>query len=126
MQPSRRKFLSGVGIFGTIVAGAVAPVAVHIHEKNKDTKPEDISHLAPESSSTLMLTADNRTAEEKYKNNPYKDSPFMVGGIDHKETNRVSMSVGKDDRLWIKIGDQWRRVALDPWCDPTYCDPAQV
>ena len=28
-------------------------------------------------------------------------------------TNEVSMAVGKDDRLWLKIGDKWKRVALD-------------
>jgi hypothetical protein len=23
------------------------------------------------------------------------------------------MTVGKDNRLWIKVGDEWRRVALE-------------
>lgn len=127
MDQSRRKFFSGVGLFGAIVAGASVPVAVHIHEQKKK-QLEDLSHLAPESSTTLMLSADNRTAEEKQKENP----PIIGNGFyiqpmgSIKETNKVSMSVGKDDRLWIKVGDKWARVALEDWCDPRYCDPAEV
>ncbi len=121
----RRSFLKGFGLFGALTAGAAlgaTPVVVQVKEEEKPV--EDISHLAPESPTTFMLAADNRTAEEKNKNNPYKDSPYMITGLDHKETNRVPMSVGKDNRLWIQVDGKWRRVALDPWCDPTFCDPA--
>jgi hypothetical protein len=125
MNPDRRSFFKGAGILGAFTAGLVTPhIVVNAQEKPKEVV-EDISHLAPESPTTFMLAADNRTAEERAANNPYKDSPYMITGFDHKETNRVSMSVGKDNRLWIQVDGKWRRVALDPsWCDPTYCDPA--
>jgi hypothetical protein len=28
-------------------------------------------------------------------------------------TNTTTLAVGMDDRLWIKIGEQWRRVAIE-------------
>ena len=27
--------------------------------------------------------------------------------------NTVAMTVGKDNRLWIKVGDEWKRVAIE-------------
>ena len=129
MNPTRRKMITGTGLAGAFVAGFFAPkVIVEVKEKLQQPKIEDIRHLAPQSPTTLMLTADNRTAEEKQKENP----PMIGNGFytqpmePNKETNNVSMSVGKDNRLWIKVDGQWRRVALDPWCDPTFCDPANV
>ena len=129
MNPTRRRMLTGTGLVGAFAAGFFAPkVVVEVKEKLQQPKIEDIRHLAPLSSTTLMLTADNRTAEEKQKENP----PMIGNGFyiqpmePHKETNKVTMSVGKDNRLWIQVDGQWRIVALDPsWCDPTYCDPAE-
>lgn len=28
-------------------------------------------------------------------------------------TNQVTMAVGKDNRLWIKVGEDWKRVAIE-------------
>jgi hypothetical protein len=42
-----------------------------------------------------------------------KQEGYFIGGIDHKVTHEVSMSVGRDNRLWIKVGEKWKRVALD-------------
>ncbi len=90
------------------------------------------AHLAPRDSvPTLMITGDNRPPEPPKPvvysdNNGYTmtcstsvyNSTLSVGSS-HGTTcpsdklNRVSMAVGKDDRLWIKVDDQWRRVALE-------------
>lgn len=130
MNPTRRRMLTGTGLVGAFATGFFAPkVIVEVKEKLQQPNVEDIRHLAPLSPTTLMLTADNRTAEEKQKeNSPMIGNGFYIQPMEHnKETNTVTMSVGKDNRLWIKVDDQWRRVALDPsWCDPTFCDPANV
>jgi hypothetical protein len=92
----------------------------------------DISHLAPNDGiSALTLTGDNRPPP------PPKPAPvfaqsdgytytcststitnstlFLSSGpvCPTPELNRVSMAVGKDDRLWIKVGDNWKRVVLE-------------
>jgi hypothetical protein len=38
---------------------------------------------------------------------------MYVNGWNEQVTHRVSMTVGKDNRLWMKIGDEWHRVALE-------------
>jgi hypothetical protein len=38
---------------------------------------------------------------------------FYINGWNEEVTHRVSMTVGKDNRLWLKIGDEWRRVAIE-------------
>ena len=27
--------------------------------------------------------------------------------------NKVALAVGKDDRLWIRVGEQWKRVVVE-------------
>jgi hypothetical protein len=27
--------------------------------------------------------------------------------------NKVEMSVGKDNRLWVKVNDEWKRVSIE-------------
>jgi hypothetical protein len=38
---------------------------------------------------------------------------FALTGFEFTHNNKVEMSVGKDDRLWIKVGDEWKRVAVE-------------
>lgn len=100
---SRREFLRGIGLVSAVAVGAVAyNKGLEIEEEKKD-----ISHLAPLGTNTLQLTADN----EPPKPTPY---PYVIMSNQfNNNANKVTMSVGKDDRLWIKTGDQWRRVALE-------------
>ena len=99
----------------------------------RDVGPiEDIAHLAPLGKTTLQLTADNTPPPpppppvESFKIHKNEDGSWLTTGVissssyppilsgGYKETdNRVTLSVGNDNRLWIKIGDTWRRVALD-------------
>lgn len=123
---SRRNFLTGsakgAGIFGAFLGGLAAPVIVErVVEKQAPVpkiEPEDISHLAPESQTTLVLQGGVKKQE------PPSNSGYIFAPTNVEYTNKVAMSVGKDNHLWIQVDGQWRRVALDPWCDPTYCDPA--
>lgn len=107
----RRNFLKGVGIAGAFVAG----VAAYKQVKEIANDSKDISHLAPpEGAHTLQITG-------AYGPPPPKPQPLTQWGgqymsfapINMQVTNSVAMTVGKDDRLWIKNGDKWCRVALE-------------
>lgn len=122
MNPERRRsFLKGFGLFGALTAGAAlgaTPVVVQVKEEEKPV--EDISHLAPESPTTLILQGGVKKQHQELS----QGNGFYIAPTNVEYENRVAMSVGKDNRLWIQVDGKWRRVALDPWCDPTYCDPA--
>jgi hypothetical protein len=113
---SRRSFLKGFGLLGVVVASATAPQVMANTTPVVITKSkEDLSHLAPETNTTMTLTADNRTAEEKEQERKklYGDSPYVFVGTNYTETHRVNMSVGKDNRLWLQVNGEWHRVALE-------------
>ena len=105
----RRKFIRGFGLFGAVFAGA-ATAKVVIKEKKSEV--EDISHLAPEDLTTLILHGQRVKKEEKVYHDVYGNRLFMIDS-NQEYANKVQLSVGKDDRLWIKVGDQWKRVAVD-------------
>jgi hypothetical protein len=106
---ARRSFLKNFGMVSAIGAVALAAKEYQYQVNKPELTDEDIKHLAPVSPMLLTLTADNRTAEEKNVNKPVGNYFFDTTKITHQ----VSMSVGKDNRLWLRIGDKWKRVALD-------------
>ena len=96
---TRRSFLKGAGILGAFLAGTIT------YENMKAPAKEDISGLAPESDdkhNTLILSGGYEKSRE---------STLFGSSINPK--NSVAMTVGKDNRLWIKVGDEWKRVALE-------------
>jgi hypothetical protein len=101
----RRKFLKGAGILGAFMGGVATPVIVQQIEKKSE--PVD-SALAPEGNTTMMLQGNPKPVENITMSNGYSFTP-----INQDYQNKVEMSVGKDNRLWIKVDDQWRRVAID-------------
>jgi hypothetical protein len=111
---SRRNFLTGsakgAGIFGAFLGGLAAPVIVErVTEKQvPKIEPENISHLAPESPTTLVLQGGVKKQQEPPQGNGFIFAPMNV-----EYENKVAMSVGKDNRLWIQVDGQWRRVSLD-------------
>ena len=116
---SRRGFLKGFGLFSAVVAGTTAS-----HFTNTGTgmdvrdsadpilSPVVDKTLAPSSSSNLTLTADNRPQEAMRINS---DGAWGIGvtAWQPEQQNRVTMSVGKDNRLWLQVDGEWRRVALE-------------
>ena len=110
---ARRSFLKGAGIVSAFVVG----VASYKQVKEIANENKDIKHLAPPGGApTLQITGS------------YGELPKPTTFADHNSlginscyiyspptavTNKVAMTVGKDDRLWIKVGDEWRRVALE-------------
>jgi hypothetical protein len=96
---TRRSFLRGAGILGAFLAGTIT------YENMKAPAKEDISGLAPESDgkhNALVLSGGYEKSQE---------STLFGSSINPK--NSVAMTVGKDNRLWIKVGDEWKRVALE-------------
>jgi hypothetical protein len=115
----RRKFMKGAGILGSVLGGIAATKVVvenHYHETKQvsvDPPKEDISHLAPSTTvQTLQLQANNDPPKTNERMRLSSDGGFMFTPTT-QYTNRVTMSVGKDDRLWIKVGDEWKRVVLE-------------
>jgi len=100
---TKRSFLRGAGLFG-IIAGIGSVAVAESLPAPLPALPEvkeDISHLAPpQNATTIQFTG------------AYGNS-FYVNGYNQETTHKVSMAVGLDNRLWIKVGDEWRRVALE-------------
>jgi hypothetical protein len=100
----RRNFLRGAGIIGAFAVGAASYRQVkEVAEANRD-----ITHLAPPKTAyTLQLTG-------SYDESKIPASPYGIQfQYNPRVTNSVAMAVGKDDRLWMKIGDEWKRVSIE-------------
>jgi hypothetical protein len=105
----RRNFIRGAGIIGAFAVG----VASYKQVKEMANEHQDISHLAPpDKAATIQITG-------AYGEKPKAPEPtmgqqtFYINGWNEEVTHRVSMTVGKDNRLWLKIGDEWHRVAIE-------------
>lgn len=101
----RRSFLKGAGIVGAFAVG----VASYRQVKEVAEANRDISHLAPPKNAyTLQITGSY--SEPKVATTGYGAFQFHMPS---PVTNSVTMTVGKDNRLWIKVGDEWRRVSIE-------------
>jgi hypothetical protein len=115
MDGTRRGFLKGFGLLGAVVAGAAS---YQITVKEQEKEKEDISHLAPLGRNTIAFTADNEpevpqkiTTITTPSGQTYSVS--MGSFSNPVPTHQVNMSVGKDNRLWMRVEDKWYRVALE-------------
>ena len=130
----RRGFLKGFGLLGAAAGGFLAaqnsfantppPSPIGSPASNqRDLGPvEDIAHLAPLGLVNIHFQADNRPPPPPPPVN--HNSVYMMSSGSHyglgignmastEGHNNVKMSVGKDNRLWIEVDGQWRRVALE-------------
>jgi len=132
----RRSFVKGISLFGALGAGYATALlqdrvtqmaSTSVPDADSNPVVEDISHLAPLGSTTLILSANNEpppppppitssdgtifTTTGGYYS--MVSSTLHINSSGNPEQNNVKMSVGKDDRLWIEVGGKWRRVALD-------------
>ena len=105
----RRNFLKGAGIIGAFVVGA----ASYRQVKEMANEHKDISHLAPPSNATTIQFTGAYGEKPKAPEPTMGQHTFYVNGWNEEVTHRVSMTVGKDNRLWMKIGDEWHRVAIE-------------
>ena len=127
----RRRFVKGIGFFAAILGGGSAlsaanslPVAVptvdSISVNNGSSNPvsepvvEDISHLAPpENATTIQITGAYGEQPKPQVVSSLASNSFYINGFNQETTHKVSMTVGLDNRLWLKVGDTWKRVALE-------------
>ena len=108
---TRREFFRKAGIVGAAIAAPIATtVVVAMPETKKEN--EDISHLKPEGNSNLVLVLKGGLSQKPIAPELGADG-FALTGFEFTHNNKVEMSVGKDDRLWIKVGDEWKRVAVE-------------
>lgn len=119
----RRRFVKGIGFFAALLGGGAAASAANTYAAvgtsnvpNPVVVPvsepvvEDISHLAPPGNPpTLQLTG---AYEKKPKPTNIDDNPYFIVS-NPIITHSVTMAVGLDNRLWIKVGEEWKRVALE-------------
>lgn len=118
---ARRKFVKGLGLFSAFVAGASAHsfantgTSVAVRDNVDPVVPQSVDYsLAPPAGApNIQLTGAYGDV-----NVPLEMTPRGTGSIHYFNpqntiTNKVHMAVGRDDRLWIKVGDEWRRVALE-------------
>jgi len=119
----RRRFVKGIGFFAALLGGGVATEATANGSSvdgrnilNSNIAPvgepvvEDISHLAPPGSPpSLQITGayGKKPEPTNIDSNPY----FIV--TNPVVTHSVAMAVGLDNRLWLKVGEDWKRVALE-------------
>jgi hypothetical protein len=119
----RRKFVKGVGFFAALFAGGSAAVCANTNTPVVVPSPvnvdnnvapvavvEDVSHLAPPNHASSLTI--NGAYGEKPKPIAY-GSDYYFSSINQQPTHSVTMTVGLDNRLWIKVDDKWKRVALE-------------
>ena len=127
----RRRFVKGIGFFAAILGGGSAlsvanslPVAVPTVDSlpvtNGSSNPvsepvvEDISHLAPpENATAIQITGAYGEQPKPQVVSSLASNSFYINGFNQETTHKVSMTVGLDNRLWLKVGDTWKRVALE-------------
>ena len=105
----RRNFLRGAGIIGAFAVGAASYKQV----REMANEHKDISHLAPPDKATTIQITGAYGEKPKAPEPTMGQHMFYINGWNEKVTHRVSMTVGKDNRLWLKIGDKWHRVAVE-------------
>jgi hypothetical protein len=110
---NRRGFIRGLGLFSAFVAGAAGHSALANSSVVDVPQPVDKALAPPDLAMTVQLTGSYGDA-----NVPMDLAPKGTGSIyyinpQNAITNKVDMAVGRDDRLWIKVNDEWRRVALE-------------
>lgn len=128
-------FASASAANAVSVVGSSVPADSNQLERVNGNAVEDISHLAPRDDiSALQLQGDNRPPPPPQPvqswsafNVPNNLSTYTISSSSisppilsfgsslcpSDELNKVSMAVGKDNRLWIKVGDTWKRVVVE-------------
>ena len=93
------------------MAGKEVVERIHTREVIREvSKPvEDISHLKPPRDNNLLRLMGSYGEEEEKPSN----SPFIISNVNSKVTHKVDMTVGLDNRLWIRVGDDWKRVVVE-------------
>lgn len=119
----RRGFIKGFGLLGAIFSGsalasttttAPAPSPVAVNPSNNDLPvKEDISHLAPPKMDVPVFAITGAYGEDNKPQPTYPGSQYLFTPMNPKITNSVKLAVGRDNRLWLEIDGEWRRIAIE-------------
>lgn len=119
---NRRKFLRNGGLLGLIIAGGgttAANAASIIPTPSKNQANDDASQFAPpDNATTIQINGSYANTRERMRIDADGNiginvsSPYVFRPVS-ETTHSVAMTVGKDNRLWLKVGDKWKRVALE-------------
>ena len=110
----RRQFVRGIGFFAALVGGGVAAATTANGTIMGTGNVENISHLAPPENATLVeITGAYGEKPKPQAVNSLASSTYYINGLNLETTHKASMAVGMDNRLWVKVGNQWKRVVLE-------------
>lgn len=114
----RRKFVRGAGVItgllGGVLAGKEVVERIHTREVIREvSKPvEDISHLKPPQTRQIITLRGDYSNEEKKPVDGF-NGLFDMSLSPPKTTHKVDMTVGLDNRLWIGVNGEWKRVVVE-------------
>ena len=80
-------------LFGFLATAPFACAAIVSAKANEDNAPE----------SELM----------RLKHGPQWDRMSLMAGPANEKYRSVGLAVGKDGFLWVKVGEDWRRISVD-------------
>ena len=129
-------YIAATREIANVASANVATDHSSVHDIEAASGTPDIAHLAPkEGATSLVITGDNRPPPPPAPvqswsgfNIPSEHNGYMMScsttaqstltisssnPCPDSERNKVAMAVGKDDRLWIRVGDQWKRVVVE-------------
>lgn len=83
-----------------------------------EKKKENTSKLAPEKYAPGISLIGSYDGKNSISSRPIEKqllngSSRFILVAERPITNQVNMAVGKDNRLWIKVGEDWKRVAIE-------------
>lgn len=117
----RRSFIRGLGLVGALAGGFAAtritnpgPVVgasdTTSAPSNHGIKAVDSKLAPPDNAHTLQITGSYGAPESVIE---YEPNTIYFAPTNRTVTHSVSMTVGRDNRLWMKIGDEWKRIAIE-------------
>jgi len=80
-------------LFGFLAAAPVALVGAVVAKSNEDDAPEG----------ELM----------RLQHGPQWEKMSLLSGGENETKRQIGLAVGKDGFLWLKIGNDWRRVSVE-------------
>ena len=86
MDNNRRRFFGGLGALGVAVVGVGVPVTAAAVVAIFNRKNNQLQAPSNNSLEAIRL---------------------------YNESNSIGLSVGKDNMLWVKTNDEWKRLAVE-------------
>lgn len=108
---SRRNLLSFLGVGGGLGAVPFAGAAAVAYA----AKPSVDDAPSPGNEYSLCLTRSSRKVKAEYDQRIKQralENPCVIFGSGPHDL-QCRMTVGEDGQMWLKIGDEWRRIVTE-------------